>query len=485
MNDDGRSLQDDHKPAEEGNPDEADSGAPEPDRDAAQAATRAATAEPKNGSPDGRASDGAAPDAVAQARNRKSVAQADTADPATPTADMQDADSADPEAREPWLDRFLNRLGLRARESIRTDLEDVLASTAESEGFSAQERAMLRNVLGFHSTRVRDAMVPRADIIAVSADTPLGELLRIFRSAGHSRLPVYGETLDDPKGMIHIRDFLEYLVAKAENGNGRRRRGKAPQPLSLDHIDLTTPLSATRILRPVLFVPPSMPAVELLVRMQTTRTHMALVIDEYGGTDGLASIEDLVELIVGDIEDEHDLASAAMIEQDGPYTWLADARADLEEASQVLGIDLTGDDLAEDVDTLGGLIVTLAGRVPARSELIAGPEGLEFEILDADPRRLKRVKVHRRDPRAKIAAPRVTARSSSAKQPEDATGPGDSPAPVSGDSAMATDSTTRIQNETPPGPIPGKAAGASSDAAGSTSDAAGASGKAAGASRER
>ncbi len=442
------------------------------------------------GPSEGPVSEPVTPEPAAPARSQLALRQGGPAPSpaATPERGEQNAVGSDPEdrdqdEREPWFERVLGRFGLRSRESIRTDLEDVLASTAENEGFSAQERAMLRNVLGFHSTRVRDAMVPRADIIAVSADTPLGELLRIFRSAGHSRLPVYGETLDDPKGMIHIRDFLEYLVAKAENGNGRRRRGKTPQPLSLGHIDLTTALSATRILRPVLFVPPSMPAVELLVRMQTTRTHMALVIDEYGGTDGLASIEDLVELIVGDIEDEHDLASAAMIEQDGPYTWLADARADLEEASQVLGIDLTGDDLAEDVDTLGGLIVTLAGRVPARSELIAGPEGLEFEILDADPRRLKRVKVHRRDPRAKIAAPRVTARSSSAKQPEDATGPGDSPAPVSGDGAMATDSTTRIQNETPPGPVPGKAAGAS-DAAGASSDAAGASSDAAGASSD-
>ncbi len=357
-------------------------------------------------------------------------------------ASAEDANDEAHDEREPWFERVLGRFGLRSRESIRTDLEDVLASTAENEGFSAQERAMLRNVLGFHSTRVRDAMVPRADIIAVPADTVLGELLRIFRSAGHSRLPVYGETLDDPKGMIHIRDFLEYLVSKAENGNGRRRRGKTQQALSLDNIDLTTTLSATRILRPVLFVPPSMPAVELLVRMQTTRTHMALVIDEYGGTDGLVSIEDLVELIVGDIEDEHDLASAAMIEQSAPHTYLADARTDLEEASQVLGVDLTSGDLAEDVDTLGGLIVTLAGRVPARSELIAGPAGLEFEILDADPRRLKRVRVHRRDPRAKIGASRVTQRSDNDKQPEDAVGSGDSPALSPEDRAMATGSKT-------------------------------------------
>ncbi len=418
MNDDGRS----HaagRPAEHSENPESETAQPEQTssarakRNAAWAGTASAQPELTPQARDATASGG---DHVQ--RDGRDAGASDEA--ATDTAEEEKED------REPWLDRFLTRLGLRARESIRTDLEDVLASTAESEGFSAQERAMLRNVLGFHATRVRDAMVPRADIIAVPADTDLGELLRIFRSAGHSRLPVYGETLDDPKGMIHIRDFLEYLVAKAENGNGRRRRTKTQAALSLAHIDLTTALSATRILRPVLFVPPSMPAVELLVRMQTTRTHMALVIDEYGGTDGLISIEDLVELVVGDIEDEHDLASAAMIEQDGPHTWLADARTDLEEASQVLGVDLTSDDLAEDVDTLGGLVVTLAGRLPARSELIAGPDGLEFEILDADPRRLKRVRVHRRDPRAKIAPPRVTARGSGGKQPDEAATQGDS-----------------------------------------------------------
>lgn len=322
--------------------------------------------------------------------------------------------------RESWFERLLGAVRLRSRDTIRTDLEDALSSSAESEGFSPQERAMLRNVLGFHRTRVQDAMVPRADIVAISADTTLGDLLRIFRTAGHSRLPVYGETLDDPRGMIHIRDFLDYLVGKAENGNGagRRRRVKIPDALNLGNIDLSATLANARILRPVLFVPPSMPAVELLVRMQTTRTHMALVIDEYGGTDGLVSIEDLVEMIVGDIEDEHDLATAAMIEKVEPHTFVADARADLEEVSEALGVDLTIGDLADDVDTLGGLIVTLAGRVPARSELIAGPDGLEFEVLDADPRRLKRVRIHRRDPRAKIGARIATPKLVGDKQPE-------------------------------------------------------------------
>src|ERR671939_1008964 len=155
-------------------------------------------------------------------------------------------------------------------------------------------------------------------------------------------------------------------------------------------------LASANILRPVLFVPRSMPTIDLLVRMQATRTHMALVIDEYGGTDGLVSIEDLVEMVVGDIEDEHDDAAAHMINRDGD-TFVADARASLEEASEALGVDLAIGDMAEEVDTLGGLIVTLAGRVPSRGELIAGPEHLEFEVLDADPRRVKRLRIHRRD----------------------------------------------------------------------------------------
>ncbi|WP_349369465.1 hemolysin family protein [Salinarimonas sp.] len=312
------------------------------------------------------------------------------------------ADEPRPPGRDGWLDRLLARLGLRQRETTRADLEDLLALSVENPDISTRERAMLKNVLRFHRMRVIDVMVPRADIVAVAHETSLGEMLRVFRTAGHSRLPVYGETLDDPKGMVHIRDFLDYFVARAENGGSRRRKPKTLDAVSLSNIDLSTTLASAKILRPVLFVPPSMPAVELLVRMQTTRTHMALVIDEYGGTDGLVSIEDLVEMVVGDIEDEHDLATQAMIQASGPDTFVADARADLEEVSQVIGYDFTQGDVAEDVDTLGGLIVALAGRVPARSELIAGPENFEFEVLDADPRRLKRVRVHRRDPSLKL-----------------------------------------------------------------------------------
>ena len=286
---------------------------------------------------------------------------------------------------ETWLERLLGRLGLKTRETLRDELEVALAESGEH-AFTPLERAMLRNVLGLHRVRVDDAMVPRADIVAVASDVTLGELLATFRTAGHSRLPVYGDTLDDPQGMVHIRDFLDYLAKRAETGEDGA--------VNLGLVDLSARLSGAEILRPVLFVPPSMPAIDLLVRMQATRTHMALVIDEYGGTDGLVSIEDLVEMVVGDIEDEHDDQDAEMIVEDGKGGFLADARAGLEEVSAALGVDLAAA-AGEEVDTIGGLIVTLAGRVPSRGELLAGPDGLEFEVVDADPRRVKRVRILR------------------------------------------------------------------------------------------
>ena len=300
------------------------------------------------------------------------------------------------EARDHWYDRVLTRLGLKSRESIRHDLEDALAETVEDTDFSPQERAMLKNVLSFHRIRVEDVMVPRADIVAVAADTNLGELLDLFRTAGHSRLPVYGETLDDPKGMVHIRDFLDFIAMRADSGTPEAGSGDETPPPSLGQIDLSMTLSSANILRPVLFVPRSMPAIDLLVRMQATRTHMALVIDEYGGTDGLVSIEDLVEMVVGDIEDEHDEDSTLTVIPAADGTYIADARASLDEVKEVLGLDLADEEGAEDIDTIGGFIVTLAGRVPSRSEVIVGPAGLEFEVLDADPRRVKRLRIHRR-----------------------------------------------------------------------------------------
>jgi CBS domain containing-hemolysin-like protein len=259
---------------------------------------------------------------------------------------------------------------------------------------SLQERAMLRNVLALRQARVEDVMVPRADIVAVPADVSLAELMKVFRGAAHSRLPVYGETLDEPLGMVHIRDFLDYLAAKAQESGGRPgEEGEAPIA-NLGRVDLATPLRALEILRPVLYVPASMRAVALLRRMQATRTHMALVIDEYGGTDGLVSIEDLIEIVVGEIEDEHDDDEGALVTRSDERTLVANARAELAEVSAMLGVDLSAGHAAEDVDTIGGLIVTLAGRVPVRGELIAGPGDIEFEVMDADPRRLKRVRIH-------------------------------------------------------------------------------------------
>lgn len=310
----------------------------------------------------------------------------------TPNAGLAHGDTG---SAPRWLDRVLERLKLRSGATVREDIADALAQNGRQIGdLSPQERAMLNNVLSLRELKVADVMVPRADVIAVSAETTLGDLLAMFRTAGHSRLPVYGETLDDPRGMVHIRDFLDYIAAKAEASRKGRRKSKLEgEGPSLGAVDLSTTLASAKILRQVLYCPPSMPAVDLLVRMQATRTHMALVIDEYGGTDGLISIEDLVEMVVGDIEDEHDDVEGPAITSLPDGRFMADARATLEELTAATGVDLSEAEIAEDVDTVAGLIVTLVGRVPSRGEVIRGPDGLEFEILDADPRKIKRLRI--------------------------------------------------------------------------------------------
>ncbi|AMJ62190.1 hemolysin family protein [Bosea sp. PAMC 26642] len=294
-----------------------------------------------------------------------------------------------------WLGHFLDRLGLRSGGTIREEITEALAQGSDQlADLSPQERAMLSNVLSLRERRVGDVMVPRADIVAVPADATLNELLALFRTAGHSRLPVFDDSLDDPRGMIHIRDFLEFIAGQAKSETGHDASETVSHDLSA--VDLSATLATLKILRPVLYVPPSMPAVDLLVRMQATRTHIALVIDEYGGTDGLVSMEDLVEIVVGDIEDEHDLDEAPTIAPAGDGRFTADARATLEELKEATGIDLSDNEVAEDIDTLGGLIVTLAGRIPAEGEVIEGPEGLFFEVLEADARRIKRLRIERR-----------------------------------------------------------------------------------------
>jgi CBS domain containing-hemolysin-like protein len=271
--------------------------------------------------------------------------------------------------------------------SIRDDVQEALGDISAAPGFSPLERAMLKNVLSLHEVRVADIMIPRADIFSVAYDATLAEVLDVFRTAGHSRLPVHGENLDDPRGMVHIRDFVDFIASAADNF-----KLDPAQQAKLGFAEMS--LAESGMLRPVLFVPPSMPALDLLVKMQTSRTHMALVIDEYGGTDGLASIEDIVEMIVGDIEDEHDDDESPKIERAEDGTFIVDARASLGDVSQVLGQDLTSILDAEDVDTLGGLITSLAGHVPVRGEILS-EAGLEFEVLDADPRRVKRIRIRR------------------------------------------------------------------------------------------
>lgn len=307
-----------------------------------------------------------------------------------------------PESQAGLFERLRALFGLGPA-SVRDDIEDALEEAGPDADFTPQERAILKNVLALHDVRVEDVMVPRADVIAVQIDSPLSEVLALFRTAGHSRLPVYGDTLDDPRGMVHIRDFVDYLAAAPQFGlgSGAPSGQAAPPPF-----DLSAPLAKAKILRPVLFAPPSMPALDLLLKMQATRTHMALVIDEYGGCDGLVSIEDVVEAIVGDIEDEHDEADTPSVEKTADGAFIADARASLEDLSTALGDDFVKFGEAEDVDTVGGLVTAKAGRVPGRGEIVGGVGDYEFEILDADPRRVKKVKIQRAAPPAKKSAAR-------------------------------------------------------------------------------
>jgi CBS domain containing-hemolysin-like protein len=324
-----------------------------------------------------------------------------THEPPPPPGDDGAGSKTDaPRSGERLLDRLKSLIGLRTG-SLRSDLAEVLAEDSVKDEFSPAERSMLQNILSLEKQRIGDLMVPRADIVAVQKDIPIGQLLRVFATAAHSRLVVYDDTLDDPTGMVHIRDLVSHFTGRAMvpppiEGKPKRRK-RLPADLDLKAVDLMEPLSAAQLIRPILFVPASMPAIDLLVKMQATRIHLALVVDEYGGTDGVVSMEDIVEQIVGDIEDEHDDESAMIAKQpDGSF--IADARAGLDEAAEKIGAAFAADEELEDVDTLGGLLVTLAGRVPVRGEIIAGPGQFEIEVLDADPRRVKRLRIGLRPP---------------------------------------------------------------------------------------
>lgn len=245
------------------------------------------------------------------------------------------------------------------------------------------ENRMVRQAVAFQSLRVDDVMTPRADIVGVELTAPFGEVVDRFIDAEHSRMPIFRETLDDPVGVVHVKDVFRLLSA---NGSGP----KADEAF------------LHRVRRDALYVPASMRAADLLLQMQAARTHMALVIDEFGGTDGLVTLEDLIEAVVGDIDDEHDVAQARSILARPGGVFEADARTPLEELEAAVGQPLAPPDLEEEIDTVAGLVTALAGRVPQRGELIAHPAGFELQVMDADPRRVKRVRL-RPTPTAPVA----------------------------------------------------------------------------------
>ena len=274
-------------------------------------------------------------------------------------------------------------------ESIRDQVEELIerheapsepgAPDGAASGLDAQERALLGNVLRLRGITAYDVVVPRADIMAIPETHTLTETIALIQTEGHSRYPVYRDGLDDIVGMVHIKDVFAAIGKEAD-------------------------FSLAAILRRPLFVVPSIPVLDLLLQMRQARVHMALVVDEYGGIDGLITIEDLVETIVGDISDEHDEIQAQQITERPDGALDLDARTPIAAFEEKLGIILTDEERAADIDTVGGLVFTLAGRVPARGELVSHSSGLEFRILEADPRRIRRLRVRRPGANPRVAA---------------------------------------------------------------------------------
>ena len=340
----------------------------------------------------------------------------DNSTPSERTADIADAEHAeagedadshrsDPQERikeranPSLLGRFLKGLRPNARASLREDLADALRTDAGvNTAFSPEERAMLHNILRLREIRVEDVMVPRADIDAVDQSTTIGDLMLLFEESGRSRMPVYRENLDDPRGMVHIRDLLAVsdqagsqqapaglgpkatepaaAVADGNPANGAGSAARKHGPFDFSRVDFSRTVHEAGIAQDVLFVPPSMLASDLMERMQAERIQMALVIDEYGGTDGLVSLEDIVEMVVGDIEDEHDDEEAMISGHVGRTSSLPTPRPSLKISPKKSAPISTSANKIEDVDTLGGLIFSALGRVPARGEVVQALAGL-------------------------------------------------------------------------------------------------------------
>lgn len=325
-------------------------------------------------------------------------------------------------SRPNWVGRLLSLFGVGSNAtSARQDIEDVLATReGDDEALSVKEKALLTNILRLRDTRIDDVMVERGEIHGAELSQTLGDVLRKLIESGHSRMPVYCETLDDPRGMVHIRDLLGYIVQQASEPAKPKRGKKAaekadnaesakallPEISDLSRADMSVTLDKSGLTRPIIFAPPSMLAMDLMAHMQGARTQMALVIDEYGGTDGLVSLEDLVETVFGEIEDEHDDEVETLIVEASTGVWRADSRVELEDVKQAVGPNFDVSDHEDEVDTLGGLLFSILGRIPVRGELIHAVEGFEIEVTDADPRRIKKVTISRRKAggRRKLAA---------------------------------------------------------------------------------
>ncbi|MDB9818230.1 hemolysin family protein [Pelagibacterales bacterium] len=267
-----------------------------------------------------------------------------------------------------FLSKFIYKSSLD-KTNLKEDLETVLDNKSNNtDGISKQERVMLMNILKIDEILARDIMIPRAEIIALEESISFDEAIKIFVEGAHSRIPIYNEQLDNITGMLHIKDLVKYQTENDIKGN---------------FID--------SIKKDILHIPPSMPALDLLIKMQLTRLHMGVVIDEYGGVDGLITIEDVIEEITGEIEDEHDDQDISMFIKLSPNTFEANARLSIAELEKISQIQLIKED--DDTDTIGGLVATIAGRVPQRGEIIKHDSGIVFTILDADPRRIKTIKI--------------------------------------------------------------------------------------------
>ncbi|MFM2422339.1 MAG: hypothetical protein RL291_869 [Pseudomonadota bacterium] len=343
--------------------------------------------------------------------------------PSSPKTPVAPSDGTAPEPPSSgWFQSIRARLGLPQGPNLRETLTEAVKHRDDASGLTDAERRMIARALRFGGLRVGDIMIPRADIIAIDESLTVRELLKAFATAGVSRMPVFRDTLDDPRGMIHVKDVLKWLTGLPLNGpNGAHHHpppakdGSRPQPkpgalaamldaaaIDLTHADLGRSIASTRLVRDVKYAPDSKNAMNLLIEMQASRVHMALVVDEYGGTHGLVTIEDLIEQVMGEIEDEHDEDEATLIQRTPQGDFIVQGRVAVNKLEAQLGEKLMTEEEAEDVDTVGGLVATLAGHVPVRGELIKHASGFEFEVLDADPRRIKRLKIHA--PKNKIPA---------------------------------------------------------------------------------